>query len=164
MTGFLDTRLLHGEEVCDKIGDDILNFINEAIIWANTTKKTQYAQQKGLNRISADSKSACIEYLRHISKSERIKAVDMSIFTDALGCYTKGSIHPYTHGFWGHPLSYCKEGKQMAVAESWATFYYIRTVGTPEEVAIAKRLMPNAYSLYEKIYHEIAVYLTNTKL
>lgn len=164
MTGFLDTKLLYGEESCDKIGDDILSFINDAITWSNTTKKTQYSPQKTLTRISADSKYACIEYLKHISNDEGVKPVDMSMFTDALGCYTKGSIHPWAHGFWGHDAAYCKEGKQMAVAESWATFCYIRGVGTPEEVAVAKRLMPTTYALYESIYHDIAVYLSGTNL
>jgi hypothetical protein len=164
MTGFLDNKLLYGEKSCDTIGDDVLNFINNAITWNNSTKSTQYKPQKGLNRISADSKYASIEYLKHLVKDEGIKAVDMSMFTDALGCYTKGSIHPYNHGFWGHDATYCREGKPMAVAESWATFCYIRGVGTPEEVAVAKRLMPNTYALYESIYHDIAVYLSKTIL
>ena len=165
ITGFLDTRLLYGESSCDKIGEDILNFINEAIKWNNATKNTQYLMQNGLNRIFADSKSACREYLKHLTKNKGIKAVDMSILTDAIGCFTKGAIHPYAEGFWGHDRAYCKDGhKQMAVAESWATFCYIRAVGTPEEVAVAKRLMPNTYALYEKFYHEIAVYLAKNTL
>lgn len=94
-----------------------------------------------------------------------VNAVDLSILTDTIGCYTKGSIHPYAHGFWGHDKAYCKDGgKNMSVAESWATWNYIREVGSDDEKALIERLMPNTYGYYSGVYSEIAKWLKKNTL
>ena len=165
MLGFLDVSKEYGEKACDAVADDILSFVNTSIKWYNKENQTNYKDQSSLNRISGDSKLATISYLRHLVDDEGINAVDLSILTDTIGCYTKGSIHPYAHGFWGHDKAYCKDGgKNMSVAESWATWNYIREVGSDEEKALIKRLMPNTYGYYSGVYSEIAKWLKKNTL
>ena len=136
-----------------------------SIKWYNKENQTNYKDQSSLNRISGDSKLATISYLRHLVNDEGINAVDLSILTDTIGCYTKGSIHPYAHGFWGHDKAYCKDGgKNMSVAESWATWNYIREVGSDDEKALIERLMPNTYGYYSGVYSEIAKWLKKNTL
>jgi len=162
---FLDVSKEYGEKACDAVADDILSFVNTSIKWYNKENQTNYKDQSSLNRISGDSKLATISYLRHLVDDEGINAVDLSILTDTIGCYTKGSIHPYAHGFWGHDKAYCKDGgKNMSVAESWATWNYIREVGSDEEKALIKRLMPNTYGYYSGVYSEIAKWLKKNTL
>lgn len=165
MLGFLDVSKEYGEKACDAVADDILSFVNVSIKWYNKENQTNYKDQSSLNRISGDSKLATISYLRHLVDDEGINAADLSILTDAIGCYTKGSIHPYAHGFWGHDKAYCKDGgKNMSVAESWATWNYIREVGSDEEKALIERLMPNTYGYYSGVYSEIAKWLKKNTL
>ena len=165
MLGFLDVSKEYGEKACDAVADDILSFVNVSIKWYNKENQTNYKDQSSLNRISGDSKLATISYLRHLVDDEGINAVDLSILTDAIGCYTKGSIHPYAHGFWGHDKAYCKDGgKNMSVAESWATWNYIREVGSDEEKSLIKRLMPSTYGYYSGVYSEIAKWLKKNTL
>lgn len=165
MLGFLDVTKEYGEKACDAVGDDILSLINTAIKWYNKENKTSFKEQTALNRIAGDSKLATISYLKHLVNDEGIKAVNISMITDALGCYTKGNLHPYAHGFWGHDGAYCKDGgKQMSVAESWATWNYIREVGTEEEKDIMRNLMPKTYSFYGTTYSEIAKWLKKNTL
>lgn len=165
MLGFLDVSKEYGEKACDAVADDILSFVNTSIKWYNKENQTNYKDQSSLNRISGDSKLATISYLRHLVNDEGINAVDLSILTDTIGCYTKGSIHPYAHGFWGHDKAYCKDGgKNMSVAESWATWNYIREVGSDDEKALIERLMPNTYGYYSGVYSEIAKWLKKNTL
>ena len=165
MLGFLDISKEYGEKACDAVGDDILSFINKSIKWYNKENKTSFKDQTSLNRIAGDSKLATISYLQHLVKDDGVNSATISMLTDAIGCYTKGSIHPYSHGFWGHDKAYCKDGgKNMSVAESWATWNYIREAGTQEEKDIMESLMPVTYAYYSGVYSEVAKWLKKNTL
>jgi hypothetical protein len=165
MLGFMNITKEYGEQACDAVGADILAFINKAIDWSNTTYNTSIKAQKSLARIAGESKEATIQYLRDLVHKEKIDAVYLGILTDAIGCYTKAGIHPYSHGFWGHNTQYCKDGgKQLAVAETWATWNYLREAGSEDELEILKTLMPNTHKNFTSTYSKVAEWLKDNEL
>ena len=152
---FTETRTVTGSKMIRAIDDDVLNAINKAIDWKNAMTGTSINPLKSLNRISSDAKDAFVEWLKMDYSSRKDKAL-ISVFTDAVGMTTKGNLHPYKYGFWGHDASYCKTlGKDGATSEVWAELCSGLLRNDQEMIDAFTKLMPNTVKTYSDILDEV---------
>lgn len=155
-----------GKEMGEALEKDILNFINLAVSHCNSNG-SNYNPLKSLDRISGDAKTATIEFLNDLTSDrfDSVKKCQIGILTDAIGCYTKGNLHPYNYGYWGHRASYCKAvGKNGAISETWATFCALRVCGSKEEINEVKKIMPETWKKMSEVYSKIAKYLLTNNI
>lgn len=152
---FTNTGSVTGSKMIQAIDDDVLNVINNAIDWKNTTFGTKIQPLKSLNRISSDAKDAFIEWLKTDYPSVKDKA-SISVFTDAVGLTTKGNLHPYSHGFWGHDKTYSKgRGKDGATSEVWAELCSGLLRNDQEMIDSFIKLMPNTVKVYSDTLNDV---------
>lgn len=152
---FTDTASVTGSKMIQAIDDDVLNVINQAIDWKNTTLGTKIKPLKSLNRISNDAKDAFIEWLKTNYSTPKDKA-SISVFTDAVGLTTKANLHPYKHGFWGHDGAYTKDrGKNGATSEVWAELCSGLLRNDQEMIDSFTKLMPNTVKVYSDTLNEV---------
>ena len=155
---FTNTASVTGSKMIQAIDDDVLNIINNAIDWKNTTLGTNIKPLKNLNRISTEAKDAFLEWLKTDYPSVKDKA-SISVFTDAVGLTTKGNLHPYSHGFWGHDKTYCKDrGKDGATSEVWAELCSGLLRNDQEMIDSFTKLMPNTVQVYSDVLDEVMDY------
>lgn len=152
---FTHTNSVTGQKMIQAIDDDVLTVINNAIDWKNATYNLNIKPLKGLNRISSDAKDAFIEWLKTNYPTKKDKAM-ISVFTDAVGLTTKGNLHPYKHGFWGHDASYTKDrGKDGATSEVWAELCSGLLRNDQEMIDAFTKLMPNTVQVYSDTLNEV---------
>lgn len=155
MRKFTSTASVTGSKMIQAIDDDVLTIINQAIDWKNTTYGLNVKPLKGLNRISSDAKESFIEWLKTMYPSKKDRAL-ISVFTDAVGLTTKGNLHPYKHGFWGHDATYCKDrGKDGATSEVWAELCSGLLRNDQEMIDAFTKLMPNSVQVYSDTLDEV---------
>ena len=132
------------------IDEDVLNLINRAVDWDVSTNGVFVKHINTLGRISSDAKDATIRFLKDKYPSRKDKAL-ISVFTDAVGMTTRGNLHPYKYGFWGHDASYCKQfGKDGATSEVWAELCSGLLRNDQEMIDAFKDLMPNTVKVYSE--------------
>lgn len=160
---FTNTDTITGKKLIQAIDEDILNLINSAVDWDNAANGVSVKHIKTLGRISTDAKNATIRYLKAYYPTDKDRAM-IDTVTDAIGMTTKGNLHPYSHGFWGHKADYCKStGKNGATSEAWANLaaFFIRN--DTEALEAVQKLMPNSVSAYKEVFDEVMEYAkTNT--
>ena len=152
-----------GQKLLQAIDEDVLNFINTAVDWDVAVNGTAAKRIKSLGRISADAKEATIRYLKAQFPTAKDRA-RIDTLTDVIGLTTKGNLHPWKHGFWGHRLDYTQNaGKRGATSEAWANFgaFFIR--GDTEVLDALTQVMPKTVSAYQEVFNEVLEYAkTNT--
>ena len=156
-----------GKAISNAISSDIIDFLNTAISYSNAKEGTSYKPLKDLKRITSDSRFAFARYINHLTSNgaDRKVACQLGILSDAIGLYTADRISPHSYGLWGHRSSYNKErGKSGATSETWATFCALRMCGSAEEVEMAKKIMPNTWSVLDGSFTSLAKWLINNDL
>ena len=147
-----------GKKMIAAIDDDILNFINKAVDWDVAANGVTTKHIKTLGRISGEAKDATIRYLKTHYPTAKDRAM-IDTVTDAIGLTTKGNLHPYKHGFWGHDAGYTKDaGKRGATSEAWANLGAFFLRGDTEALDAVKVLMPKTVSVYEDVFNEVIEY------
>ena len=147
-----------GKKMIVAIDDDVLDLINKAVDWNVSTNGASVKHIKNLGRISSDAKDSLILYLKSHYPSAKDRAL-IDTVTDAIGMTTKGNIHPYKQGFWGHDLSYSKQkGKIGATSEAWANLGAFFLRGDTEALDAVRVLMPKTVSVYEDVFNEVMEY------
>lgn len=155
---FTSPRTAAGKKMIAAIDDDVLEIINTAVDWDNATNGSTIKKIKGLGRISSDAKSATIKYLKAKYPTAKDRAL-IDTVTDAIGMTTSGNLHPYSKGFWGHKLKYCKDnGKGGATSEAWANIAGFLLRGDTEALDAVKVLMPKTVETYTEIFKEVVDY------
>lgn len=155
---FTNPKTVTGKKMIQAIDDDVLELINTAIDWDVETNGVAAKHIKGLNRISSDAKDATIRYLRELCPTKKDKAL-IDTVTDAIGMTTKGNLHPYSKGFWGHDKAYCSQtGKSGATSEAWANLAGFMMRGDTEALEAVAKLMPKTVSTYQEIFDEVVEY------
>ena len=169
-TSFTNCGTVAGKLISEAIEKDIVQFMNDAITYSNTTYSTAFkAVSKVGSRISSDTKTAVEAYYLSLTNNgtDRPARCKFGMFLDAMGLYTEDRLsrNTFSVGGWGHDSAYNKaRGKAGANSETWATFKAIRSCGADDEVQFAKKLMPNTWSCLDTIYKDIAKYVRNNKL
>ena len=156
-----------GKAISKAISNDILDFLNTAISYCNANQGTSYKAIKDLKRITSDSRFAFARYINHLTSNgvDRKLACQLGILSDAIGLYTGDRISPHSYGLWGHKSSYNKErGISGATSETWATFCALRMCGSTEEVEMAKKIMPNTWSVLDGSFTSLAKWLISNDL
>ena len=156
-----------GKAISNAIGTDILDFLNTAISYSNANEGTSYKPIKDLTRITADSRYAFARYINHLNSNGADAKVtcQLGIISDAIGLHTGDRISPHSYGLWGHRSSYNKDrGKNGATSETWATFCALRMCGDTEEVEMAKKIMPNTWSVLDDAFTTLAKWLITNDL
>lgn len=152
-----------GKKLIEAIDEDVLNFINKAVDWDVAANGATVKRIKTLGRISSEAKDATIRYLKHRYPTAKDRA-RIDTLTDAIGLTTKGNLHPWKHGFWGHDAAYCKDsGKRGATSEAWANLgaFFIRN--DTEVLNALTEVMPKSVSEYRSVFDEVMEYAkTNT--
>lgn len=144
-----------GSKMIQAIDEDVLNLINKAVDWDVATNGVAVKHINTLGRISSDAKDATIRFLKDKYPSRKDKAL-ISVFTDAVGMTTRGNLHPYKYGFWGHDASYCKQfGKDGATSEVWAELCSGLLRNDQEMIDAFKDLMPNTVKVYSETLDEV---------
>lgn len=147
-----------GKKLIAAIDDDVLNFINKAVDWDVATNGVSTKKIKTLGRISSEAKNATIRYLKTHYPTAKDRAM-IDTVTDAIGLSTKGNLHPYKHGFWGHDAGYTKDaGKRGATSEAWANLGAFLLRGDTEALDAVRVLMPKTVSAYEDVFNEVMEY------
>lgn len=155
---FTSTRTAYGKRMIKAIDDDIVDLINQAVDWDLKTNGVVAKPIKNLGRIPREAKDALIRYLKVNYPDGKDKAL-IDTVTDAIGMTTSGKIHPYSNGFWGHKLSYCKQsGKDGATSEAWANLAGFMLRGDTEALDAVRKLMPGTVSTYQDIFDEVIEY------
>jgi SPP1 gp7 family putative phage head morphogenesis protein len=155
---FTHTDTVTGKKLIQAIDDDVLDIINKSIDWNVSTNGVSIKHIKSLNRIPSEAKDSLIRYLKTNYPTAKDRAL-IGTVTDAIGMTTKGNLHPYKQGFWGHRLDYCKSaGKNGATSEAWADLggFFLR--GDTEALDAVKILMPKTVSVYEGVFNEVIEY------
>lgn len=161
---FTSTRTAYGKRMIKAIDDDIVDLINQAVDWDLKTNGVVAKPIKNLGRIPREAKDALIRYLKVNYPNGKDKAL-IDTVTDAIGMTTSGKIHPYSNGFWGHKLSYCKQsGKDGATSEAWANLAGFMLRGDTEALDAVRKLMPETVSTYQDIFDEVVEYAKTEKL
>lgn len=153
-----------GKKMIEAIDEDVLNLINEAVDWDVAVNGASAKHIKSLGRISSDAKDATIRYLQMRYPTKRDKA-SIDTLTDVIGLTTKGNLHPWSHGFWGHDKTYSKDrGKVGATSEAWANFgcYFLRD--DKEILDILNDVMPKTTSTFKSIFDEVMEYAKTNPL
>jgi len=164
---FSSPHTAYGEQFKEAIEKDILDFLNTAIRYCNDEQGMSYKPLTSLSRITRDARLAFSRYGNYLTSnlSDTKVNTQLMILTDAIGCFTKGNLCPYDYGYWGHRKAYCKDqGIWGATSETWATFFYMRTCGSEEEVEMVKKLMPSTWSSMSKAFSDIAEYCKKSNL
>ena len=147
-----------GKKMIEAIDEDVLNFINEAVDWDVAVNGVSTKHIKSLARISNDAKSATIRYLQMRFPTKRDKAT-VDTLTDVIGLTTKGNLHPWSHGFWGHDKSYSKDrGKVGATSEAWANLGCFFLRNDTEVLDILNDVMPKTVSTFRSVFDEVMEY------
>lgn len=147
-----------GKKMIEAIDEDVLNLINEAVDWDIAVNGASIKHIKSLARISSDAKDATIRYLNAYYPTKRDRA-SIDTLTDVIGLTTKGNLHPWSHGFWGHDKTYCKDrGKVGATSEAWANLgcYFLRN--DKEILDILNQVMPKTVSTFKVTFDEVMEY------
>lgn len=149
------TATVTGSKMIQAIDDDVLIAINHAIDVKNATYGLKIKRVNTLNRISREGKDAFLEWLTSNYSTSKDRAL-ISVFTDAVGLTTKGNLHPWKQGFWGHDASYCKRlGKDGATSEVWAELCAALLKNDKEQIEAFTKLMPNTVKVYSKTLDEV---------
>lgn len=160
---FTHTDTVTGKKLIQAIDDDIVDLINKAVDWDVSTNGAAVKHIKSLGRISSDAKNATIRYLKTHYPTAKDRAM-IDTVTDAIGLATKGNLHPYSHGFWGHSMDYCKQtGRNGATSEAWANLggFFLR--GDTEALEAVEKLMPKTVPTFKGVFDEVMEYAkTNT--
>lgn len=155
---FTDTQTVTGKRLIKAMDDDILNMINKAIDWDAEKYGTVQKQLKSLGKIPQTAKNSLIMYLQENYPTAKDRAL-IDTVTDAIGMSTGGKIHPWKHGFWGHPLSYCKSRKKdCAVSEMWANMNAFLLRNDTEAIEAVAKEMPLAVKEFTDVHNEIVEY------
>lgn len=161
---FTHTDTVTGKKLIQAIDDDILNLINKAVDWDVSTNGATVKRITTLGRISSEAKDATLRYLKTHYPTRKDRAV-IGTVTDAIGMTTKGNLHPWKHGFWGHNAAYCKaKGKDGATSEAWADLGGIFIRNDTEALEAIQKLMPNAVSTYKGVFDEVLEYAKTNSL
>ena len=161
---FTHTDTVTGKKLIQAIDDDVLNLINKAVDWDVATNGVAVKRIKTLDRISTDAKDSLIKYLKTHYPSRKDRAI-IGTVTDAIGMTTKGNLHPYKHGFWGHDASYCKNtGKNGATSEAWADLGGLFMRNDTEALEAVQNLMPSTVSTYKEVFDEVVEYAKTNPL
>lgn len=156
-----------GVKMGDAIGEDVLNFLNEAIAYSNANEDTEYKPLKSLDRITRDSRYAFARYINYLTSNgaDRKTTCQLGILSDAIGLYTEDRISPHAYNLWGHKSAYNKDrGKDGANSETWATFCALRTCGSKEDVEMAKKIMPSTWKVMDSAFKTLAKWLKKNDL
>jgi SPP1 gp7 family putative phage head morphogenesis protein len=155
---FTNTSTIIGKKMITAIDDDVLELINKAVDWNVSTNGVQIKHINTLGRISSDAKDSLILYLKKHYPTGKDRAL-IDTVTDAIGMTTKGNLHPYAHGFWGHDASYCRDsGKDGATSEAWANLAAFLLRGDTEALDAVRKLMPKTVDVYEEVFNEVLEY------
>lgn len=161
---FTQIRTPYGKRMITAIDDDIVELINTSVDWKNAANGTNIKHIKDLGRISTDAKRSLIEYLKAHYPTAKDRAL-IDTVTDAIGMTTSGKIHPYSQGFWGHKMAYCKSsGKNGATSEAWANIAGFMLRGDTEALEAVKKLMPKTIDTYQDIFDEVIEYAKTNDL
>ena len=161
---FTHTDTVTGKKLIQSIDEDVLNLINNAIDWDVATNGVAVKHINSLARISSDAKDATLRYLKTHYPTPKDRAM-IDTVTDAIGMTTKGNLHPWKHGFWGHDASYCKTGgKNGATSEAWANLGAFFIKNDTEALDAVQKLMPNTVSTYKGVFDEVMEYAKTNPL
>jgi len=153
-----------GKKMIEAIDEDVLNFINEAVDWDVVVNGASAKHIKSLGRISSDAKDATIRYLQMRYPTKRDKA-SIDTLTDVIGLTTKGNLHPWSHGFWGHDKTYSKDrGKVGATSEAWANLGCFFLRNDTEILDILTDVMPKTVSTFRSVFDEVLEYAKTNPL
>jgi hypothetical protein len=138
--------------------------MNNAISWYDAENGTITKHITNLGRISGEAKDAFRAYLQHHYPTDRDKAL-IGIVTDAIGTSTGGRVHPYSWGFWGHRMDYCKKTvKNGATSETWASVSSAIWRDDTEELDAVRQLMPNTVDAFSQVFGEVLKYATSHRI
>lgn len=161
---FTRTDTVIGKKMIEAIDDDVIGLINKAVDWDNTVNGVAGKYVKTLDRIPNDAKASVIKYLKSTYPTSKDRAL-IDTVTDAVGLTTKGKIHPYQHGFWGHDFTYTKgHGKDGATSEVWANLGGFLLKGDTEALEAVKAVMPRTVSVYEDVFKDVLEYAKSNGL
>lgn len=147
-----------GKKMIEAIDEDVLNLINDAVDWDVAVNGTSAKHIKSLARISTDAKNATIKYLQVRFPTKRDKAT-VDTLTDVIGLTTKGNLHPWSHGFWGHDKTYSKSrGKVGATSEAWANLGCFFLRNDTEVLDVLNGVMPKTVSTFKSVFDEVMEY------
>jgi hypothetical protein len=155
-----------GGEMEDAIQEDVIDFINEAIEWANKKSGLKTPKITTLTAISDEAKDATADYLRTKYINREDKAA-IAMFTDAIGGITEGQItrNSIAAGFWGHKDDYYQiKGKQAAGLEAWAEYGAYRFIYNDDTKKKIEKVMPKTINTMNKIYDQIVEYAKNNEI
>lgn len=155
-----------GGEMEDAIQADVIDFINEAIEWANKKSGLTTKKITTLRALSNEAKDATADYLRtkYINRDEK---ATIAMFTDAIGGITEGQITKdgIAGKFWGHKDNYYSaRGKGVAGLEAWAEYGAYRLTYTDEMKKKLQTIMPKTINTMNKIYDQIVEYAKNNEI
>ena len=158
------TTTVTGKRMIEAIDEDVLNLINEAVDWDVAVNGASVKQIKSLSRISSEAKDATIRYLKAYYPTAKDRA-SIDTLTDVIGLTTKGNLHPWSHGFWGHDKSYSKDrGKNGATSEAWANLGCFFLRNDTEVLDVLKQVMPKTVETYRSVFDEVMEYAKTNPL
>ena len=161
-TTMTNTLTVTGAKLSAAIEQDLVKFFNEAITDYNKGLVQQgftpLKMLKSTAKLPRGVSFAVEVYLRKLAQSEKDRAM-LDTLTDAIGLHTKGRIHPYSWGFWGHTKQYCQSrGKDGATSELWANFGAYIYAFDNDTRAVIEKYMPNSIHAYRKVFQDVLEY------